>query len=335
MKILVENSSWNNIGDGFYQFSIFNTIEKNLATGNSVAMMDAPIKRSFRPSKKYEDRLFHLNRIQDADLFVFSGPILGSQFFNEYAGLIKNIVEQRKNYVLTSVHSEKKHSAEIAEYLKKYPPLLLTSRDSPTANMYKNLGFPVHDGVCAASLVAFTCEAADIKGAENLMAMSFYDSFEPSIELRYDGSELIGVSGLDGWKTTNKWGIRRHFEFLRRYPEFLGEYQIVRPVHDIGYKFSHLNFARPNSFLSYNPLSYLSVYKSVPLTVSNRVHAVVPALSYGNKAVYVGATERNALLDRLGLKNYIGKLVTVNRAFLHEEFETYKRVLAQHVGILS
>ena len=47
MKIVVENSTWNNIGDAFYQFPLYKIL-KNTLKQHDVYMFDGPIYRSFK-----------------------------------------------------------------------------------------------------------------------------------------------------------------------------------------------------------------------------------------------------------------------------------------------
>jgi hypothetical protein len=155
------------------------------------------------------------------------------------------------------------------------------------------------------------------------IACSFYDGFEPSYSIaENDAGEVVEVNGIRDWRPTRGWRFLRHIEFRTKvYPAMCGRYEIVRPLHDIGYKFSHLNFARKNSFISYNAFVYLALYKGARLTITNRLHAALPALSFGGPVAYVGATPRNGALDRLGLKDYQGRVVKCARDVIEREYE--------------
>ena len=312
MRILVENSSWNNIGDAFYQFSLFNLLKK-ACPGHPIAFLDAPTVRSFRVPPRFAGNIYHADLIQDADLYVLSGPILNGTFLRDYGPLIRKWAQRKARYVLVSVHGEPGSQREIAEFLQSHPPMLLSSRGTPTYTLYKNCAFPTYDGVCTASLVSITCEPGDTSPDGPYVACSFYDGYEPPFTIEENaGGSIAGVTGIADWQPDKWWRFSRHLEFaLKKYPGKVGKYDIVRPVHDIAYKFAHLNFARGNSFLSYNPFVYLALYKGAKLTVTNRLHSALPALSFGNPVAYVGRTARNGALDRLGLQDYQGRLVRV------------------------
>lgn len=321
MRILVENSSWNNIGDGFYQFSLFNLLRKEFPH-HDYAYLDAPASRSFRYAKPFSKNVFKFEEHQDADLYIFSGPILGSDFLAIYAPLIKQIQARGGNYALVSVHGDAESANTILSFFSENPPLLLASRDRNTFDIYKNGKFPTYDGVCTASLVSITCDVGDTTPDTRYISTSFYDGYEPYFEIKLNEQGSISeISDISAWQPEPNWKFKRHFEYLfKSYRSNIADFQIVRPVHDIGYKFSHLNYSRSNSFLSYNPLTYLSLYKGTSLTVTNRLHAALPTLSFGKPAAYVGSTRRNGAIDRLGLRNYQGRVVRLDREVLTSEY---------------
>lgn len=329
MRVLVENSSWNNIGDGFYQFSLFNLLKKEFPQ-HDYAFLDGPSSRSFRYSDRFAKNVFKAEDVQDSDLYVFSGPILNSRFMLDYAPLIKKLNNRGAKYAIISAHGDPKSANSIRTFLQSFPPILLASRDRATFNLYCSSNFPTYDGICTASLVSLTCEVGETVKSRPYIASSFYNGYEPKFEVFTSEAGITGISGIESWKPTPQWRLWRHLEWMTKtYPKSIKGYEIIRPVHDIGYKFSHLNYARANSFLSYNPLIYLSLYKGASLTVTNRLHAAIPTISFGNPAVYVGATARNGALDRLGLKDYQGKTITLSSEIIQNEYEALVRAMRE------
>ena len=73
------------------------------------------------------------------------------------------------------------------------------------------------------------------------------------------------------------------------------------------------------------PEGYLLAYSNSKLTLSNRVHANVASLSYGNKAMYFSDSKRANLLNRLGLNTIYNKPVSLN--FSELDFEKKELVL--------
>jgi hypothetical protein len=329
MNVLVENSTWNNVGDGFYQFSILGLL-KNTFPDWDIKMMDGPIKRAFRPSARFESNVFDIiPHYEKVDLYVFSGPILGWKFMDEYAPIIKKIVEQGSRYVIFSTHGKEAERKEIAEFFSKYPPCAFWTRDSVTFDLYKNHVPMPYDGPCAAFLVSKTCDVPYLDYG-NYAAVSVYTGYEPSnIEFSLnDKNEIVDSSvRVSAVIKPKHYNIKRHFEWRRKFEKDVNGVKIIRPIQDIGYKFSHLNFARPNSYLSYNPLNYLSIYKSANLTISDRVHSVVPTLSFGNPAVFLGATLRSKLFDRMDLDCQDRKVIRLDSSKLSDEYNCLQQFL--------
>lgn len=323
MIIGVENSSWNNIGDGFYQFSLLRLLEAEFP-GHSIRMFDAPPKRSFKAHRVPSSRIHDTRFGMDFDVLVFSGPIFGSHFIRDYAALIQRQLERGRQYMLVSVHGDGSHANEIGDFLRAYPPMLLATRDSATFSRFSAAEYPSYDGVCTASLVAVTCanDVYNTTPGTDYIAASFYDGYEPDFAIsRDDAGEISGVDGLEGWAKERSWRFVRHLEVIRKYQNEIDGMTIVRPVHDISYPLQHLRFARSNSVLSYNPFIYLSVYKNAKLTVSNRLHAALPTLSFGNPVAYVGATPRNGALERLGFHDHQGTLLRLGRDVVDAEYK--------------
>jgi hypothetical protein len=106
-------------------------------------------------------------------------------------------------------------------------------------------------------------------------------------------------------KKSRNWRIERHLEFRKTHPERLGAYKIVRPVHSF-YPFAHLIFNRPDSYITYNPLNMLALYKSVDGVLTDRVHSGVAALSFGKPAWVERVDDRFALFDRVPFEHKNG-----------------------------
>ena len=67
------------------------------------------------------------------------------------------------------------------------------------------------------------------------------------------------------------------------------------------------------------PEGYLIAYANSELTLSNRVHANVATLSYGNTAMYFSDSKRATLLNRLDLSEIYNKPMTLDQDRLDEE----------------
>lgn len=300
MKIAVENSTWNNIGDAFYQCSIEDMLRKNLDFAE-VFSMDGPVERAFRPGKHIRNSI-DSRFLVDADHFVFSGPILGSKFLPHYEKLIREITSRGKSYSLLSMHdgcSSDAQRNDIRKLLSKCPPVAIHSRDNPSFDFLESLAPVAYKGICFAFFVSKLLGISGYPLGTPYICSSFYGSPEPRIS--FSEEDLIETLSVKYVQPRFNWRIERQFEHRRSFPEKIGEYRIIRPVHGF-YPFPHLIFSKNNSFISYNPFNFLSVYKSCKLVVTDRVHAGVAALSFGNPAHVQKRDGRFAIFDAAELE---------------------------------
>lgn len=301
MKIAVENSTWNNIGDAFYQLSLQN-IFSELFPSVELCSFDGPGKRAFRPGK-HSVNMADFRPNVDADHFVLSGPILGSNFLEHYGSFIKSIVKGGKSYSLLSIHFWSNFDpGPVLEFLKQYPPLAFHTRDAPSFDIAGNVADVSFSGICFAFFVSRIPNIPQLTFDHPQLAVSFHSGPEPKISFSNPNADHITDVGLSVGKSSRLlWRFKRHLEYRTSLPISIGKYGILRPVHGF-YPLPHLIFSKPNSYITYNPLNMLGVYKSVEAVVTDRVHAGIAALSFGNPASVEQVDGRFAIFDTLPLE---------------------------------
>lgn len=92
--------------------------------------------------------------------------------------------------------------------------------------------------------------------------------------------------------------IRRVLQ--RGQTDMLGQYKVVRPCHRPAND-PRTIFTQPNSFAAYTPFGYLNLYRNTKVTVTDRLHASVVTMAYGNPAYLFMRSKRSYLLDAVGL----------------------------------
>lgn len=245
---------------------------------------------------------------QSADVYIYSGPILPQQLLSIYANRIKQIILQQKSYALISVSGtalSQREISEIGDFLQKYPPLFFSSRDEETYNAFKPYVKNAYNGVCTAFLVDKTIDIHPFKLDKEFFISSFYTELEPIYSIPTGKSFNIENLLLERHKTMFglPYDFARHLNFLRKQQKEIDGHLIVRTVQNLNTKYNHVNFAMPNSFISFNPISYLNVTKSAEFVVSDRVHACAIALACGRPARFLFNTPRAGIFDRMGF-NY-------------------------------
>lgn len=308
MKIGVINSAWENMGNAFYAMALKSWLSEKYPH-HEVFECDEPF-RPIRTSRCRRNRL-QLTSIQDVDVFVFSGPILAQLLRKEHnlAAVIKDIIARDRSYALLSVSAAEMSMSEIsatADFLNAYPPILFVTRDESTYLKFKQNVTMCKNGICTAFLVRFLEGIPEVQMDVPYFISSFYLSPEPYFKC--EGSVIKDISEIRVVRRRPlmpfvKLGYSRHFECLRDdYPSVLADHRVVRIHQGFNPNCTLFNYAAPNSFVSYNPMSYLSLYKSCNFVISDRVHACVAALSYGHPVRMMTENDRCGVFTRFNLK---------------------------------
>lgn len=298
--ILVENSTWNNIGDGFYQSALLAYL-KELFPTCEIRMGDGPIERAFRPSPRFVKNTFKLMDHEVADIHVFSGPML-RQLVPLYSTKIKEIIKSGRNYALISCSgagASKDEALAIGSLLQEYPPIVLSSRDPETYERFGKYVDNAYNGICAAFLVN-KLPLSKVT-APKYFVSSFYSMPEPVFSSDKEHLDNIKDIDLSFRKPLIAHKYDRHLDFLRKHSGELNGLNIVRAVHGVTDRFNHINFGSPNSFLSFNPLAYLSLYQAAEFTISDRIHACAVSITLGRPARLFTKSPRAGIFDRLGI----------------------------------
>lgn len=305
MKIIVENSTWNNLGDGFYQFALFELIKK-IFPNDEVFYGEGPIQRSFKPSKKHEKNALKLNEHQKADIHIISGPMLGKINKPDYQEMIKNILNSGNNYALISCSSagvEGNKLQKVKDFIKEYPPIAFSSRDPLTYQNFSNVIPNAYNGICTAFLVDKLLKVDTLDIGKEYFVSSYYRQPEPEFHSKLSSPNIedIIIKPKKPIIPFLPWKINRHLEFYQNSKGNVGEVEIIRTVQQVSTKSNYFNFKYPNSYISWNPITFLSAFKGAKFTISERVHACATTLAFGKPARLMIDNPRNGIFDRFGL----------------------------------
>lgn len=309
MKIGVYNSAWANMGNAFFALGLISFLRKKFPW-HMVLELDEPFPYMARTRiGKFIDHAFQLASLQEADVYVFSGPILAQisrpQF--GFSSLIKKIKATGREYMILSSSASEMSKDEVtvcSDILLKYPPIAFSTRDIPTYEKFKKFVPFCHNGICGAFLIPFVDGVADIIRDHPYFVSSFYKKPEPYFSIAKGGHVSVDSLSIRPRKYFLRGFPRcfaRHFEFLRDYPNSLDGYDIVRVHQGFNPAVCCFNYGLPNSFVSYNPHAYLSVYKGCEFVVSDRVHACAAALAYGHPARLLDVNDRMGIFARMGI----------------------------------
>ncbi len=334
MKIIVENSTWNNLGDGFYQFTL-EKILKYIFPESKIFYGEGPVKRAFHPNRFQYSNALRINETQSADLHVFSGPILMS-IDNVYGKVIKNIIAKGDNYALLSVSCSGlsgNRLNQVCKFLSDYPPILFSSRDPETFRKFKSCIKNPHDGICTAFLVDEFLDIDKLTLENKYFISSFYKRPEPLFLSKTNTPKIddIILKKSNSVLDILPYKISRHLQIYRKAQSSLGHLKIVRAVQQISNKSNNFNFKHPNSFITMNPLIMLSVYKGAEFTISERVHSCAVTLAFGKSARILIDNPRNGIFEKVGFDWRKNKGIMIPNNLTKDSIKTEKEKLVRYI----
>lgn len=247
---------------------------------------------------KHKSGAFDLRMCFDADYVVFTAACLADYWFKMNAELIDWIIQSQVKVIILgasgsdsgSFDYDNSEQSRIRDVVKKMNFHLMTSRDQATFDNYADLAEHAHNGV--------DC------------AMFLSDTFKPS---------KMNIGEFDVFT----------FDAMKE-PDIHADKRILRLTHKVSWIDSFcrmlrhprkvLGLARQMDWASEFPEDYLQIYANCDTVHTDRVHACVAALIYGNKARYYGKSPRYGLLSRVLQGADITKeTVTLNLDYVTEE----------------
>ena len=277
------------------------------------------------------------------DVYIFTGPILKQIIMPDYdlASVIRRISESGKKYMLLSTSASEMSDLDVAAaaaILNQYKPLLFATRDRETYNKFKPVVPFCRDGICCAFLIPYIDGVAAVKHRRPYFISSFYRSAEPYFAIK-EPEGRVTVDSLEVRNRRNIMGLKlrisRHFEWMRKdYLSSLNGVDIIRVHQGFNPFMRWFNYGRPNSFVSYNPRCYLSVYKGCEFVVTDRVHACAAALAYGHPARLLYENDRMGIFDRMGfVRGENGTIMPIAHSKYCDEVESFAQCLSDVLGM--
>lgn len=351
IKVALVSGFWSqNIGNGFFNIGGKWLLEQVFGLGNVQFIQDSPSYRTFYPQDKGVPKNFtNLYEQIDIDYIVLQGPCLTSTMFNIWGPAFQYFQENKVKVILLGASFFKFTEREISdakEFLKKYPPAIISTRDHRAYSILKDWIPHTYSGIDSAFFVPRAFKPITFKSP--FIALNFDRFPEPSIYLNEDCDADFNFEYAD-----KKWSLRvpkvqqyfsmkgkaqayfGHLLDFRKLPTKLSGFDVIRPEHRFSPHMAHKIYQHPNSFVSDEVFTYFSIYANSYLTLADRVHACVMTLAYGNPAMLFTPSPRQALFARLGLHEIRSKPVRLDPAYLLEEQEGVIQFLGDSIDATS
>lgn len=303
---------FNNIGNAFIDFGAIATIEAALPDGTQlvkvsqfpnfasamargILLKESPLfSYIWRIGKKivgskFHDKsyallnnkqVFNIAELAKLEVLVVPGCVLTVPFFSLYFDLLKRISDRGTKIVFLGCsgnYYSENEVKEVTKFLNLLKPAALLFRDPRAYELYKDLAPVNYNGIDNAFFV------------NRLKLPKVETHLDPFVVLNFDDPRNFHLNKQLAEKYKNVI-YTDHKPFPLKY---------VKKQIDKGI------------MVSDTPLDYLFLYSNAQEVHSDRVHACIPTLSYGNKCKIYSDSPRIKLFENVGVANTITKELTV------------------------
>ena len=335
MKIITCDGFYaTNIGNAFYMNGARYLLKKCFPQAEIFSLGDA--SGNLWKTKKCLEHNYNYLKYTDVDYLVIMGPCLSKNIAKLHSDTFHVLLKNKKTkLILLSVGGSTYDEDEIKicrNFLKKYPPFMLFTRDEAAYRHYHDLAEISYNGICTAWFVNDYSKVIPVT-MPPYITMAFDSLIEPQVTISGSLTDYINDSqvqfrfpmvlpdkGLIG-KVTRR--IQPYLLPLisQNCPESIGDYQIIRPTHKISYRYAFELFAKKNVYVSEIPDGYLNLYRNTSLNLTDRVHSAVASLVFGKPTRLFTRSKRANLFARVGAETVTEKITYINESKLKEEKE--------------
>jgi polysaccharide pyruvyl transferase WcaK-like protein len=339
MKILIANSNISsNIGNDFFYRGIKYALEKLIPNVQIFDGYFSPFN-AYKLSEKEKALNFdYFSEVEGLDAIVIAGPVLDRDFSYQFSNTLKRAKKAGLKIFLLSVGGREYDREEIETcrgVLEKYKPDIFISRDTDTFNNYQDLAKNSYNGICFAFFVNDYYPGYSTPSLDKYIVSCLDFSCEPDLnmfakKLNANDDNLNLTS-----HTTRSLLNKIKYVTQRNFLKTAGDFKIIRTCHR-PLRHKKAIFFRENILSAFNSDPYLNLYKNANLTVTDRLHAAVVTLCFGNKACLLLNSNRTRLLDRAGVSKCINNIFQIDSKHLSDEKEKQlKFIKAFTQGIIN
>lgn len=329
-----------NIGNAFFNLGTKYVLENALPGWQVRFVSDMPGYWSFwNKSRGNPPTAANVWKLITPDYIVLNGPCLTRFLGPIWSDTLEYQLNRGAQLVILSagqMEYTKEEVSHVREVLRRYRPVLLTSRDRTVYETFGDLAESAYDGIDTGFFASdyhprrqwwekpYIVSSFDYLPEPRLVQDAESYQGPLSARLEIGGKEYRVVFPRLDVALSRRWRWWRYLKGALRldHPEassFLDGYLLVRPEHRANPMFVSKTYAAANGFVSDIPYTYLDLYSNAELILSDRVHACVAALAYGRRAVFFGETGRSRLLGRLLPDAESGRVLELEESVLARE----------------
>jgi hypothetical protein len=340
-----------NIGNAFFQLGGFHLIKSILPDATFSIINEKPgYPQYWNPRGGNPSGYFDMAAAVQSDYLVLTGPIFRPEVIKIWGDSLERIKRNGTKIILLGVAAmryEEKFVGVYEKFLKNIRPYMLISRDEET---YRRLGEYADYSFNGIDLAFFIPDYYPLNGMANIskfVVFNFDKIPEPRIIIRNNvqrkdppagNIKEFGFEGNTWMVNSNKLRTRiarrsRYLMFLESFlfkgeqSQKIGDYLIVRTDHRYSPIIKRRTFRYPNVMVNDTPYPYFEIYGNAKLILSNRIHACVVGLAYGNSVMLFSETPRFRLLERLNLEGIKDHPIKISHEVLEMEKQKMRKFL--------
>lgn len=244
-----------------------------------------------RAAKKLHDRsyktvktqnIFSMASMVKCDYFIIPGCVLTVPFFTIYGDLIKRKAEQGSKIIFLGASGNFYTEYEVkfvSEYLRKLRPYAIMTRDILAYKYYANFTKNSYNGIDNVFFV-------------NLLNL-------PQIDTDLTPYVVLNIEEP------------KHYRIKEELKNIFKEKNIVYSYHKPFPYTKVSKLVKNGVIVSDNPMDYLLLYRNASEVYSDRVHACIPTLAFGNKARLFSNSPSIALFENAKIPDVRERLVSI------------------------
>lgn len=319
INITYLGGAWStNIGNAFIDLGSIQSLK--MACPNATVHFTSEIPQWFFDiNRKNFHNALELASLIKSDYLVVSGMLCCDDFIKLFEPSISKLIKNKTKLIINGgggARYSQKEVKNFRNFLRRNRPYAFISRDEPSFKNYNDLSERSHNGVDCGFFLSDYYTQADLNLPDFVVFNFDGSSFHKFIKLV---KKILSFQKPTAKipKITDKLIIRTHHS---SWPAWL------HGAIDLGIPNDYFN--KPNTLISDIPDDYLSLYAKTKATYSNRVHACVATLSFGNPAMLFSNASRAYLFDKVGAN-------TIKEKPTYPDVKRIKQEKLKHLEFLS
>lgn len=341
-KVLFAGSCWpTNIGNAFVNLGAISLLRKALGETGEVWHVGGISNYLANVHGKLQNNL-HLADGMDIDYIVMGGMTQCVAHLRGCVPFLQQAIERGVKIVIAGGGAEAYDEDEVAwvrQFMQELPVWCFISRDRYSFEKYADLAEHSYDGIDSAFFITDHFQPVPLS-LNGCVVLNFDKWPEPSVINASNPECNSNSPTLD--KSNHSQATRQFFRRLRRLLGRIARGEpirrrneqnrptekepiaaegrfVVRTHHAVMSDTSH-RFDRPYTMVSDLPSDYLSLYSHAHITYSDRIHACIATLAFGNRAQLFGKhVPRLRMFERVGVGDILQHPVQLDMQVLDNE----------------